>query len=84
MVQKIALEEHFLCPGFIEYWNPTVAQMPAAKREGLLSRCTDFGELRLASMDKAGIARAVLSACVSHAIGSASVPRGVPVVPPLV
>ena len=61
MVQKIALEEHFLCPGFIEYWNPTVAQMPAAKREGLLSRCTDFGEMRLASMDKAGIVRAVLS-----------------------
>ena len=61
MVKKTALEEHFLCPGFIEYWNPTVAQMPTAKREGLLSRCTDFGELRLASMDKGGIARAVLS-----------------------
>jgi 2,3-dihydroxybenzoate decarboxylase len=60
MVKKIALEEHFLCPGFIEYWNPTVAEMPAAKREGLLNRLTDFGELRLASMDKAGIARAVL------------------------
>ena len=28
MVKKIALEEHFLCPGFIEYWNPTVAEMP--------------------------------------------------------
>jgi len=25
LVKKIALEEHFLCPGFIEYWNPTVA-----------------------------------------------------------
>ena len=37
MVKKIALEEHFLCPGFIEYWNPTVAEMPAAKRERLLS-----------------------------------------------
>jgi len=60
VVQKIALEEHFLCPGFIEYWNPTVAEMPAAKREGLLSRLTDFGDMRLASMDKAGIARAVL------------------------
>jgi 2,3-dihydroxybenzoate decarboxylase len=60
MVKKIALEEHFLCPGFIEYWNPTVAEMPAAKRDGLLNRLNDFGELRLASMDKAGIARAVL------------------------
>jgi 2,3-dihydroxybenzoate decarboxylase len=61
MVQKIALEEHFLCPGFIEYWNPTVAEMPASKRDGLLSRLTDFGETRLASMDKAGISRAVLA-----------------------
>jgi 2,3-dihydroxybenzoate decarboxylase len=61
MVKKIALEEHFLSPGFIEYWNPTVAEMPAAKRERLLSLNTDFGEQRLASMDKAGIARAVLA-----------------------
>src|SRR5262245_30760450 len=34
--------------------------MPAAKRENLLNRNTDFGEMRLASMDKAGISRAVL------------------------
>lgn len=60
MVKKIALEEHFLCPGFIEYWNPTVAEMPAAKRDKLLNLCTDFGEARLASMDAAGIERAVL------------------------
>src|SRR5689334_257855 len=60
MVKKIALEEHFLCPGFIEYWNPTVAEMPAAKRQRLLDLNTDFGEVRLASMDKAGIERAVL------------------------
>jgi len=60
MVQKIALEEHFLSPGFVEYWNPTVAEMPAAKRDALLKRLTDFGEMRLASMDAAGIARAVL------------------------
>jgi len=61
MVKKIALEEHFLCPGFIEYWNPTVAEMPAAKRQRLLDLNTDFGEVRLASMDKAGIERAVLA-----------------------
>ena len=24
MVKKIALEEHFLCPGFEDYWGPTV------------------------------------------------------------
>src|ERR671926_6948 len=58
VVKKIALEEHFLCPGFIEYWDPTVAGMPAAKRERLLALNTDFGEMRLASMDRAGIERA--------------------------
>jgi len=60
MVKKIALEEHFLCPGFVEYWDPTVAEMPAAKREQLLACLTDFGERRLGSMDRAGISRAVL------------------------
>src|SRR5262245_25397457 len=60
MVRKIALEEHFLCPGFIDYWNPTAADLPAARREQALARLTDFGETRLAAMDAAGIARAVL------------------------
>ena len=60
MVKKIALEEHFLCPGFVEYWNPTAVDLPAAKREQALARLTDFGETRLAAMDRAGIERAVL------------------------
>lgn len=60
MVKKIALEEHFLCPGFIDYWNPTAADLPAARREAALARLTDFGETRLAAMERAGIARAVL------------------------
>jgi 2,3-dihydroxybenzoate decarboxylase len=60
LVQKIALEEHFLAPGFEDYWNPTAADLPAAKREQMWSRLTDFGERRLAVMDRAGIARAVL------------------------
>ena len=60
MVRKIALEEHFLCPGFIDYWNPTAADLPTARREQALARLTDFGETRLAAMDAAGIARAVL------------------------
>ena len=49
---KIALEEHFLCPGFEDYWNPTVGDLPAAIRDAALARLTDFGELRLASMDR--------------------------------
>jgi 2,3-dihydroxybenzoate decarboxylase len=60
MVRKIALEEHFLCPDFIEYWNPTAVDLPPERREKALSRLTDFGEMRLAAMDDAGIARAVL------------------------
>ena len=62
MVKKIALEEHFLCPGYIEYW--TADRGRDAGRQARLAcsaRYTDFGELRLASMDKAGIARAVLA-----------------------
>jgi 2,3-dihydroxybenzoate decarboxylase len=61
MVKKIALEEHFLCPDFIEYWNPTAVDLPAERREKALSRLTDFGEMRLAAMDEAGVARAVLA-----------------------
>ena len=61
MVKKIAIEEHCLFPGLQEYWAPTVADLPASKREGSLARLTDFGEMRLEAMDKAGIERCVLS-----------------------
>ena len=50
-----------MCPGLEDYWAPTVADMPANKREAFLARLTDFGEMRLAAMDKAGIERAVLA-----------------------
>ncbi|MFL5071203.1 MAG: amidohydrolase family protein [Xanthobacteraceae bacterium] len=61
MVQKIALEEHFLCPGLEDYWNSTVEDVPPEVRTRLLARLSDFGDMRLETMDKAGIARAVLS-----------------------
>jgi 2,3-dihydroxybenzoate decarboxylase len=61
MVQKIALEEHFLSPGLIDYWRPTMTDVPAPLVETLTRRLTDFGEERLAIMDKAGIAKSVLS-----------------------
>jgi 2,3-dihydroxybenzoate decarboxylase len=60
MVKKIALEEHFLCPDFIDYWNPTAVDLPPERREKARSRLVDFGEMRLVAMDEAGIARAVL------------------------
>lgn len=61
MVKKIALEEHFLSPGLIEYWRPTMTEVAAPVTEQLFKQLSDFGDLRLATMDKAGIARAVLS-----------------------
>ncbi|MGH6670598.1 MAG: amidohydrolase family protein [Xanthobacteraceae bacterium] len=61
MVQKIALEEHFLAPGYEGYWQATVGNVDPKVATNLLARLTDFGEMRLASMDEAGIARAALS-----------------------
>jgi 2,3-dihydroxybenzoate decarboxylase len=61
MVKKIALEEHFLCPGFEDYWKPTVGDVDPAIYRQVVARLSDFGELRLAAMDQAGIARSVLS-----------------------
>ena len=61
MIRKIALEEHFLCPGFHGYWRATVCSIDPTVASGLLARLTDFGEMRLETMDRAGIARSVLS-----------------------
>lgn len=61
MVRKIALEEHFLSPGFEDYWLPTMGNVDQKAVSGLLGRLKDFGDMRLQAMDSAGIARAVLS-----------------------
>jgi 2,3-dihydroxybenzoate decarboxylase len=61
VAKKIALEEHVLCPGFEEYWKPTVGDVDPAIYGRLLGRLTDFGDERLEAMDRAGISRAVLS-----------------------
>jgi len=61
MMRKIALEEHFLSPGFEDYWLPTMGNVDQKAVSGLLGRLKDFGDTRVASMDSAGIARAVLS-----------------------
>ncbi len=60
-VKKIALEEHFLAPGFEEYWLKTVEDVDPKLYGQVLSRLKDFGELRIEAMDKAGIERSVLS-----------------------
>jgi 2,3-dihydroxybenzoate decarboxylase len=61
MTDKIALEEHFLCPGFETYWKTTAGDVDAAILRNVVARLSDFGEQRLASMDSAGIARSVLA-----------------------
>ncbi len=61
MVKKIALEEHFLSPGLVDYWRPTMSAVPAAATEKLFRQLTDFGEQRLEMMDRTGIDRMVLS-----------------------
>jgi len=61
MVQKFALEEHFLSPGIEEYWWPTVKNVDPDLASNFLARLTDFGEMRLSAMDQAGIARSVLA-----------------------
>jgi 2,3-dihydroxybenzoate decarboxylase len=60
MVNKIALEEHFLCPGFEDYWKATVADVDPSILRQVVGRLSDFGEQRLNAMDGAGITRAVL------------------------
>ena len=62
MLRKIALEEHFLSPGLIEYWLPGVAALDRTAADILFRRLTDLGDSRLEAMARAGIERAVLSA----------------------
>ncbi|HEY2533812.1 MAG TPA: amidohydrolase family protein [Xanthobacteraceae bacterium] len=61
MVSKIALEEHFLSPGFEDYWRATIGDVDPKVSDSLLAKLSDFGDMRLAAMDGAGIARSVLS-----------------------
>jgi 2,3-dihydroxybenzoate decarboxylase len=61
MVRKIALEEHFLCPGFEDYWRGTMGGVDPKAVSGLLARLSDFVDMRLEAMESAGIVRSVLS-----------------------
>lgn len=60
-MRKIALEEHFMAPGFDEYEGDVKYMMtPEAYREFAI-RLPEFAELRLETMDQAGIDVCVLS-----------------------
>ena len=61
LTPKIALEEHFLHPDFVDYWAttaPNISPNLFGKARGALE---DFGEARLAAMDGIGVEKAVLS-----------------------
>jgi len=58
---KVALEEHFLVPDFVDYFADTYPNIsPEIARMGL-GVLPDFGEQRLAAMDQNGIDFVVLS-----------------------
>lgn len=61
MTRKIAVEEHFLCPSMEEYWRTLVPDFDPDILKKAIAGLSDFGDLRLAAMDKGGISRAVLS-----------------------
>ncbi len=61
MNNKIALEEHFLSPGFEDYWQTTTGEIDREIYWQAVKRLSEFGEQRLAVMDRGGISRAVLA-----------------------
>ena len=58
---KIALEEHFMAPDFIDYWARTFGNISPELSGKALGALSDFGDRRLEEMDRNGIAFAVLS-----------------------
>lgn len=61
-MKKIALEEHFISPGLLGYWQSTMAGVPFPIYEKIYQRLVDFDDLRLIEMDAAGIEFAILGA----------------------
>jgi 2,3-dihydroxybenzoate decarboxylase len=61
MIKKIALEEHFLSPGFEDYWATTAGEITPHIYRQAVARLSEFGDMRLAVMDRGGIERSVLS-----------------------
>ena len=58
---KIALEEHFLAPGFKPYFETTAINITPDLFGMAYDALQDFGDRRLETMDKAGIETSVLS-----------------------
>lgn len=59
-MMKIALEEHFITPGLLDY---CVKAMPAVSQEGkksIIGHLSNFDDLRLQTMDQAGVDFSIL------------------------
>ncbi|MFD1796964.1 amidohydrolase [Paracoccus aurantiacus] len=61
MTPKIALEEHFVAPGFEDYWALTKENISPDLFGKARDTLADFGEQRLAGMDEIGVEKAILS-----------------------
>ena len=59
-IKKIALEEHFMAPDFVDYWAMTFGNISPELSDKALGALSDFGDRRLEDMDKNGIEFAVL------------------------
>ena len=60
MIRKIALEEHFMAPDFVDYWSTTFGNISPELSDKALGALSDFGGRRLDDMDRNGIEFAVL------------------------
>src|SRR5690606_21661899 len=61
MLRKIALEEHFMTPGFESYSDAFTRLMSETEFKALSEKLNDFDDQRLALMDGAGIDVMILS-----------------------
>ncbi|MGH1459128.1 MAG: amidohydrolase family protein [Paracoccaceae bacterium] len=61
LTPKIALEEHFMHPDFIDYFATTAPNISPALFGKAREALQDFGEQRLAAMDVIGVEKSVLS-----------------------
>jgi len=60
-IRKIALEEHFMAPGFEEYSQVFMKNIDAQSSQALARKLGDFDDIRLREMDEAGIDMVILS-----------------------
>lgn len=60
-IRKIALEEHFMAPGFQEYSKAFLKNIDQAGQAVIAEKLADFDGVRLKEMDAAGIDMVILS-----------------------